>query len=118
MTSGLRFLPGDEVHGVAQQVNDAGLNHGFGEHGRDGIGEALEAIDDDEHDILSASVSDFVHNAQPELGAFILLDPHAERFLAAIGAHGPAFRKTYARECAVGIRAEGNHGDFLRCVPC
>lgn len=59
----------------------------FGEHGGDGVGEALETIDDGEHDILSAAVLDLVHGAQPELGAFILFDPHAENFLAAIAAH-------------------------------
>jgi hypothetical protein len=72
---------------VFQRPHDAGLNYGFGEHGGDGVGEAFEAIDDGEHDILSAAVPDLVHDTQPELGAFILLDPHAEHFLAAIGAH-------------------------------
>lgn len=41
---------------VFQRPHNAGLDHGFGEYGGDGIGEALEAIDDGEHDILSAAV--------------------------------------------------------------
>ncbi len=59
---------------------------GFGEHGSDRVREALEAIYDRQHDILGAAVSELVHDAQLKLGTFILFDPEAEDFLAAIGA--------------------------------
>jgi hypothetical protein len=37
---------------VLQQPHDAGLDDGFGEYGGDGVGEALQAIDDGQEDIL------------------------------------------------------------------
>ena len=45
------------------------------------------AVDDGQHDILRAAIAQLVHDAQPELCAFILLEPKAEHLLGAIGAN-------------------------------
>lgn len=42
---GFAVFPGDKVQRMAQQMNDAGLHQGFGEHGADGIGEAFQPVD-------------------------------------------------------------------------
>lgn len=42
----LAMLPQHEVHRVPEQVDDAGLDDRFGEHGGDRIGDALETLDD------------------------------------------------------------------------
>src|SRR3546814_9355784 len=63
--------PCHEIHRVAQQMDDACLDHRFGVDGGDGDGEALQAIDDGHHDILDAAVAQFVHDAQPAFGALI-----------------------------------------------
>jgi hypothetical protein len=61
----LAMLSGDEVHRVPEQVHDAGLDDRFGEHGCDRIGEAFEAIDDGQHEILHAPVLELVHPGSP-----------------------------------------------------
>ncbi len=61
------------------------MNHRFGEDGGDGVGKTLQAIDDGQHDILDTAVAQFVHDAQPEFGAFILLQPQAKDHLGAVG---------------------------------
>lgn len=68
-------------------MDDAGLDHRFGEHGADRIGEALQAVDDGQQQVLDAAVPKLVHDAQPELGALVLLQPKAEDLLGAIGRH-------------------------------
>ena len=73
---------------MADQVDDTGLNQGLGEGGVDRLGEALETIDDGEQDVLHVPVLDLIHDAQPELGAFGLLDPQTEDLLGAIGQNG------------------------------
>ena len=65
-------------------MDDAGLNHGIGEHGSNGIRKALEAVDNRQHDIIDTPVLELVHDAKPELGPFILLDPQPKHLLAAI----------------------------------
>jgi hypothetical protein len=72
------MLPGDEVHRVPEQMDNACLDDRFGEHGGDRVREALQAIDNGQHDILHAAVLELVHDAQPELGAFVLFDPQAQ----------------------------------------
>ena len=67
-------------------MDDAGLDDRVGEHRGDRLGEALEAVDDGQHDILRAAIAQLVHDAQPELCAFILLEPKTEHLLGAIGA--------------------------------
>ncbi len=42
----LAVLPGAEVQAVAHQMHDAGLDHGLREGGGDGLGEALQPVDD------------------------------------------------------------------------
>ena len=73
---------------MADQVDDTGLNHSLGEGGVDRLGEALETIDDGEQDVLHAPVLELIHDPQPELGAFGLLDPQTEDLLGAIGQNG------------------------------
>ena len=50
-------------------------------------GKPFQAIDDGDQDVLGAAVLDLVHHPQPELGALGLLDPKAQHFLVAGGAH-------------------------------
>src|SRR5665213_1466434 len=80
----LAILPGDKVHGMADQVDDARLDDRLRENGVDGFGEALQAIDDGNENVLGAAVLQLVHDAQPELGALGLLDPDAEDLLRAL----------------------------------
>jgi hypothetical protein len=78
-----------------------------------------------------AAVAQFVHDAQPELGALGLLDPEAEHLLGAVGAHAErdvdrlaAHRALVAHLDAQGIeedqgverleRAVLPFGDFLK----
>ncbi|SEK00434.1 hypothetical protein SAMN05518849_12541 [Sphingobium sp. AP50] len=71
----LAIFPCYEIHRVAQQVDDAGLNRRFREDGGDGVGKALQGINDGQHDVLDAAVAQFVPDAQPELGASLLRQP-------------------------------------------
>ena len=86
-TSGLRSFQDTKSIEFLRRVDDASLDDRVREHRGDGVGEALEAIDDSQHDILGAAVPELVHDPEPELGAFVLLDPQAEHLLAAVGAH-------------------------------
>src|SRR5690606_30993127 len=83
----LALLPGGKLHRVADQVHDAGLNHGVREDGCNGFWEALQTIDDGDQDVVGATALELVHYAQPELGAFGLFDPHAQHVLVAAGVH-------------------------------
>src|SRR3954453_3833064 len=65
-------------------VNNAGLDHGVREDGRDGLGEALQAIDHGDQHIFHAAVLELAHDPQPELGSFGLLDPQAQDLLGAV----------------------------------
>src|SRR4029453_3355709 len=67
-------------------MDDAGLDLGLREHGGDRLGEALQAVDHGDKDVLDAAVLEFVHDPEPELGALGLLDPEAEDLLAAVRA--------------------------------
>jgi hypothetical protein len=67
----------------ADQVDDAGLNDGLGEHGIDCLREALQAIDDGDQNVLGSAGLQLVDDAQPEFGAFGLFDPDAEDLLGA-----------------------------------
>ncbi len=83
----LAFLPADEFEAVADQVHDAGLDLRLRKDSVDGLWEALEAIDHGDQYILDATVLQFGHDAQPELGTFGLFDPDAQYLLGAVGAH-------------------------------
>ena len=69
---------------MAQQVHDAGLNCGLGEHREDRLRKALQAIDHGQQDILDAAVAQLVHDTQPELGSFVLFKPQTQDFLGAV----------------------------------
>jgi len=81
---GLSILVGNEVQAVAQQMDDAGLYGSFREDGGDRLRKALQAVDNGDQDILDAAIFQLVHDAQPELGALVLFEPHAENLLAAV----------------------------------
>ena len=68
-------------------MNNAGLNCRLREDRGDRVREALEAVDDGDQHVLDAAVFQLVHDAQPEFGAFVLLEPKAEDLLGAVGAH-------------------------------
>ncbi len=79
-------LVGDVVQRGAQQVDNAGLHLGPREHGGDRLGEALQAVDDGDEDVLDAAVPELVHDAQPELATLGLLDPQPQHLLGAVRA--------------------------------
>ena len=81
------LLPGRELHRVADQVDDAGLDDGIRKHGRDRLRKALEAIDNGDQDVRRAAAADLRHHAHPELGALGLLDPEPEDLLGAGAVH-------------------------------
>ena len=69
---------------MPDQVDDASLNDRLWEHGIDGLGKALQAVDDRDENILRPAGLELVHDAQPEFGALGLFDPDAENILGAI----------------------------------
>src|SRR3954469_15339161 len=70
----------------SDRVDDAGLDRGLGEDGRDRLRKALQAVDDRDQHVLDAPVPQLVHDPQPELGALVLLQPQAQDLLGAVGA--------------------------------
>jgi hypothetical protein len=58
-----------------------------GKHGGDGLGKAFEAVNDGNQDVLDAAIFQLIHDAQPEFGAFVLLEPQAEDFLGAVSTY-------------------------------
>ena len=77
----LAVLPRHEAQTVADQMNDAGLHDRPREDGGDGVGEALEPVDNGEQEVVDTAVLELVHDPQPELGALGLLDPQAQDVL-------------------------------------
>src|SRR5687768_10130919 len=77
----LSIFPGDELQRMPDQMHDAGLDDRLRKDGVDRFGESLQAIDDGDENVADAPVPEFVHDAQPELGAFGVLDPQAENVL-------------------------------------
>jgi hypothetical protein len=69
---------------MPDEVDDAGLHDRAREDGSDRVREALEAVDHGEDDVVDTAVLELVHNAQPELGAFGLLDPDAQNVLVTL----------------------------------
>ena len=53
LRDGLAILPGGKLQRMADQVNDAGLNDRLRENGIDRLGEALQAIDDGDQNVLT-----------------------------------------------------------------
>src|SRR5580700_2562130 len=68
-------------------MHDASLNRRLRKHGGDRVRKALQAVDDGDQHIFDAAVLQLVHHPQPELGAFILLEPQPQDLLGSIGAH-------------------------------
>lgn len=56
---GLAFLPRGELHRVADQMHDAGLDQRLGKHRADRLREALQAVDHGNQDVVGAPVLDF-----------------------------------------------------------
>ena len=81
LNQGLAVLPGRQADRIPDQVHDAGLHDRVREHGGDRVGKSLQPINDGEQNILHSAGLEVVHHAQPELGAFGLLDPQAEDVL-------------------------------------
>src|SRR5262249_21343443 len=78
---------GDKIQAVAQQMNNASLDRGLRKDGGDRVGKPLQSVDDSEQHVLDATVLQLVHDAQPEFGAFVLLEPKPENLLGAVGAY-------------------------------
>lgn len=81
----LRSFQRHELERMADEMHDASLNDGLGKDGVDRLGKALQAVDDGDQDVGDAAVLQFVHDTQPELGAFRLLDPDAQNLPGAVG---------------------------------
>lgn len=58
----LAVFPGDDVHRVPEEMDDAGLCYGFGIGGGDRLGKALQAIDDGQKVILCAAAPEPAHH--------------------------------------------------------
>ena len=52
----LAILSSGKIHGMADQVNDAGLNDRLRENRIDGFRKALQAIDDRDQNVLGAAL--------------------------------------------------------------
>src|SRR5215207_8443311 len=83
-TTGLRSFHETNSSEMPDQMHDAGLDDRLREDGVDRFGESLQAIDNGDENVADAPVPEFVHDAQPELGAFGVLDPQAENILRAV----------------------------------
>lgn len=51
----LAFLSRGKLHRITDQVHDAGLRHCFREHGGDGFGKPLQAVDHGDQDLVGAT---------------------------------------------------------------
>src|SRR4051812_12818684 len=80
----LAIFPQDELQRMPDQMHDAGLDDRLRKDGVDRFGESLQAIDNGDENVADAPVPEFVHDSQPELGAFGVLDPQAENILRAV----------------------------------
>lgn len=52
---------------MPDQVHDAGLHHGLGEHRSDRFREAFEAVDDNDEHVLDPAMLEFVHQLAPSI---------------------------------------------------
>lgn len=66
-----------EVHGMAQEVDDASLNPRLGKGRVDSLREALQPVHDGDEDVLDATVAQVAENLDPELRALIGLEPQS-----------------------------------------
>ncbi len=74
--NGLAVLVADEAERAVDHAHDAGLHGRFWEGLFDGFREALQAITADKQDVLDTARLQLVHDLQPELRAFRLLDQY------------------------------------------
>lgn len=63
---------------------DSSLDDGLRKHRVDGLWEALQAIHDGDQDVTDDALFQLVHDLEPKLGAFGLLDLDTENFLGAV----------------------------------
>ena len=80
----LVVLPGDVSQAVAHHVDDAQLHLGPGIHRLYGLRKAGQAIAAGDEDVVDTAVLQFGEHVEPELCAFVLLDPQAQEFLVAV----------------------------------
>ena len=71
----------------ADEVHDAGLHPGLRERRLDRLGEAFEAVDAADQDVLDAAALEVIEDGQPELGALGLLPPQPEDLPVAVARH-------------------------------
>jgi hypothetical protein len=72
------------LQAVADQVHDARLDRGLGEHGFDRFGEPFEAVDAADQDVLDAALFEVGEDLHPELRALVGLKPHPEHIALAV----------------------------------
>ena len=65
-------------------MHDAGLHRRLGEDRLDRFGEALEAVDAADQDVVDAAGLQVGQHLHPELGALVVLEPHAEHLAVAV----------------------------------
>ena len=53
----------------------------------DRLRETLQPVDNGDQHVLDTAILQLIHDAQPEFGAFVLLEPEAQNFLGPVGAH-------------------------------
>lgn len=74
----LAFLPRRKPHRVANQMHDAGLDHGLGQPRAERLGTALEPVDHRGPELLDPAILERAHHPQPELRALGPLEPNAQ----------------------------------------
>lgn len=65
-------------------VNDTLLDLGLRITSGNRFGEAIQVIYTDNEDILDAAVSQIIHHSEPELGGFILANPHPQHIFVPV----------------------------------
>jgi len=88
----LAVLPRCQGGRVANQAQDGCPELRPWLHGLHGVGEAAQAADGGDQDIIHTAVLQFVENLEPEFSAFSLLDPQPQHFLVPVGTTGENVR--------------------------
>src|SRR5579862_6276727 len=57
----LAILPGGKIHGMADQVDDAGLNDCLWENGINGLGKTLQAVDHGNENVLNPAALQLIY---------------------------------------------------------
>ena len=83
----LSVLPIHVIQAVANQVHDAGLDHGLRKHRLYGLGKTAQAINHANQNILCAACLEIVEHFEPELSTLGLLNPQPQHILATAGIH-------------------------------